>query len=850
MRVFLIVLAVMAAHPLLWFVRDLPALQASAAFVVMIAAPGLLLVDLIVQHHDESLPLDEWLIYGAGIGFGIGASVVFILGLLPGVLTQVTLLVVFDAMIVGLTILLWRRGSTQGAPVQPHHTGRRSWPFVIGVSLILLLAASMRLTNLGYSQLQGDEATPIVRASAFAQDGEDAVFLQPRGPLDMMIPAGMMALGAAQSELALRLPFALASVVAVGAVISLGALLFGRGVGMIAGLLLALDGFAVAFGRMMHYESVVLLVTTACAMALVKIVLLQRTRSPFDEALARRYVWIAALLAATGILAHYDGLITLIVGGYLFFALWRAGLTVQQLVKIGFAPGAVSLAIVTSFYAAFVLHPNFNTTVERYTESLVDERTLLVNNLLVYAERAGFYFGALHFYFLLVTLWVAVCLAFWKRRANRWSVLLGVLALALPLVLAIAALFDIPFDITFLWIFTIGLGLVLLPGVTVERRLLWLWFGIPFFAALFLTAKPGLHFYLFSPPLALLLGVTIYELYKWDSPLFGKARYLLPVGLLILTFINIVYVYQLFVSKAENAMQAKAMQSAPPLWPAETMTIPILYFGIPYDGGWRIIDALYADGTLQGSYLTNIDRWITDWYTRGAEFCRRQPDYIIVDRFSQPDSAQRLEAEMGDGYTLAATIANDGEPRLSIYGRNGTEPPPVYDIDELNATANRSRATIPITPWSATAPLEPLDLRFGEELALTGVRVDFSPSGIKNLAAPINAGEHLSISLSWELLQETEREYTLFVQLIDENAVKAGQRDTSPACNAGPTSAWRVGRKVPGYYRLSIAPDAPPGIYSLIVGLYDAANQERLYVYDAEGILLGDAVKLRDIQIE
>jgi hypothetical protein len=41
------------------------------------------------------------------------------------------------------------------------------------------------------------------------------------------------------------------------------------------------------------------------------------------------------------------------------------------------------------------------------------------------------------------------------------------------------------------------------------------------------------------------------------------------------------HLYQLFVSTEEQAMQAKATQTPPWLWPADTFTTPILYFGIP-----------------------------------------------------------------------------------------------------------------------------------------------------------------------------------------------------------------------------------------------------------------------------
>jgi hypothetical protein len=851
-RISLILLLAVLAHFLL-FVDNQPVLQSSAAVVLMTIAPGLLLAALILGRDGEHIPLGEWLSYGAGIGFGIGAGVVFMLGMLPGAPTQGLLLAAFDAIILVLSVLLWVKASHPKDHTRPHTDTRSSWLFVIAVSLTLLLAMGLRLINLGYSQLQGDEATPIVRASAFVQDGEEVVFLQPRGPLDTLIPAGVMVLVGVRSELALRLPFALASILAVGAVISLGVLLGGRLVGVVSGLMLALDGFAIGFGRVMHYESVILLTTIACIIALHRIWMLQRASTPFNERLARRYVWSAALLAATAMLAHYDGAIVLIVGGYLIFEWWRAGMSARQLGRIILAPGAFALGVVTAFYMAFVLHPNFGETLERYSESLIDDGGFLVNNLLVYVELAGFYYGAVQFYFLALIVWMAACLPFWRQRHRWWSAMLVGMGLALPVILISASSFAIPFDSTAVWTFVMGIGLVLTPSIPVQNRLLWIWFGAPFFAALFLTAQPGLHFYLFSPPLALLVGATIADLHQRSSGLRSpnRAQWSLIAALLVLTAINTVHLYRLFISPAEHAMQTKTEQSAPWLWPTAMLNSPILYYGMPYDGGWRTIEALYANGVLQGSYLSNIDRWITDWYTHGAEFCRQQPDYVIVDRFSQPESAQRIEAKMSEDYSLHAIVTANDEARLLIYSRSAAAAPRVFDVEDADLSpSNTDRPTIPITPWSGTAPMEPLAVRFGDDLALTGVRVDLSPSGVADAASVLHGGEHLSISLGWRLLQETQREYTVFLQLIDANAVKAGQRDVMPACNAGETTEWRADKEIIGFYRLAVDSDPPPGVYSLIVGIYDAVNQERLNVYNKDGVLLGDAVKLRDIRIE
>jgi hypothetical protein len=149
------------------------------------------------------------------------------------------------------------------------------------------------------------------------------------------------------------------------------------------------------------------------------------------------------------------------------------------------------------FYVAFVLHPNFSATIGGYSQSLLDESRWLVDNLLIYAERTAFYSGTVQ-----LSLLVAGIRAGFRRAVARATLggvrWLGLWALATPLFLVAAP--ALPLGSTALWAAVLGLALLLTPTLPAAERLLWVWFGVPCFAALFLTARPGLHFYIFSPP--------------------------------------------------------------------------------------------------------------------------------------------------------------------------------------------------------------------------------------------------------------------------------------------------------------------------------------------------------------
>jgi hypothetical protein len=71
------------------------------------------------------------------------------------------------------------------------------------------------------------------------------------------------------------------------------------------------------------------------------------------------------------------------------------------------------------------------------------------------------------------------------------------------------------------------------------------------------------------------------------------------------------------------------------------------------------------------------------------------------------------------------------------------------------------------------------------------------------------------------------RDATLFVQLLGPGRL-LGQWDAQPRRGAYPTSIWPSGEVVQDDFELRIAPDAPPGEYPVIAGLYVLPETQRL----------------------
>ena len=75
-----------------------------------------------------------------------------------------------------------------------------------------------------------------------------------------------------------------------------------------------------------------------------------------------------------------------------------------------------------------------------------------------------------------------------------------------------------------------------------------------------------------------------------------------------------------------------------------------------------------------------------------------------------------------------------------------------------------------------------------------------------------------------------------------------GQHDNMPVRNQLPTTCWQPGEFVTDPYKISVASDAPPGVYTLEVGMYYLPTGERLPVAGPPGHP-SDRLLLQPVQV-
>jgi hypothetical protein len=145
-----------------------------------------------------------------------------------------------------------------------------------------------------------------------------------------------------------------------------------------------------------------------------------------------------------------------------------------------------------------------------------------------------------------------------------------------------------------------------------------------------------------------------------------------------------------------------------------------------------------------------------------------------------------------------------------------------------------------VRDFQAPTVAHELPATFGSAIGLLGY--DLS-------STRLHPSDSLTVTLDWHSLQATRVSYHVFVHLLDAKNHIWAQWDGVPRNWSYPTSAWLPGEYVVDHYPLTVSPQAPPGPYTVEVGLYDATTGQRLAVTAAPGGPAADRVVLPPVQV-
>lgn len=753
--------------------------QFAFGLILLCLLPGFMLVRILFS-PSELPDLLERIVLSGGAGYCFLILVALGIHYLPGSITPHLALLVYDALIVLLSIFCLRR--TGGKSISP------SKNVIFQIFLLLAIASFFRFTHLGYSEFQGDEARAILRAAEIIRGWDDVLFLHKKGPVEILIPAIFYSLSSRTNEFVARFPFALANLVGLIAIYLLGRRMFNERVGFAAALLLAIEGYMVAFSRIVQYQSVVFLMTALSIFCFYRFFRLEEG--------GYKYLVLGSLFAGVGLLAHYEAIFALPVGAYLIL---RKARRAREWVRLAVSSLAVFAFVALSFYLPFLIHPHFRETLSYIAESRVGGG-IPYNNLPDFFVRSTFYNSTYYIVFLILLMVAAAIKMLVSRRASM------------------------------------------------ELKTLLLWFTVPFILYFFLMRKVHTHYYLIFAPW-ILIGGTVID--GWRQSIQGmvkrrKALLGIPSALAVaLILVFAYYTYMVFVQHNPEYKRTYPEHKNRFYWTVYSEIPGGGYFGFPYRAGWKVIGYLYDKGILAGDYDSNEESLITTWYTRGELRCPNNPEYYFVAKNVQ-DVQEIPIALIKEKYNLAGTILVEGEPKLWIYQHSPLASLKDYDLEQYAHTFDSHVASLefhlepPLDESPHLVFQHPLEVNLGDKIRLLGFDLD---------RESVEPGGILFLTLYWQAITEMDADYHVFVHLGYEYLW--AQEDRGPTCDSHPTYRWEPREIIIDRYSIPVDSGAPPGQYPLQVGMYDAlAGCKRLRVLDEAGECLGDSIFLTNCLIK
>jgi 4-amino-4-deoxy-L-arabinose transferase-like glycosyltransferase len=751
------------------------------------------------------------------------------LHVLPGPPPGWVLLLLCNGLAVAMGYGLWVRGQRPGAPRTAHPSSLASGLLL----LIVLLAAALRLPFLGNAEFQGDEARALLLAMN-VQHGHDNILLYHRkGPVEVLLPAAPLVLTGLLNEGVARLPFALAGIGVVPGVYVLARRMLGPAegvaVGLLAALLVAAEGFLVAFSRIVQYQSPLVLMGVGALLCAWRFA--EGTPHP------RRALLLAAGLAAVGMLSHYDGIYVLPALAWLtLWGGWRRGWRGGQWVRGLAPPLLLGAGLLLSFYLPFFTHEQFGGTLNYLTRRVdpANVPALLYNNLPGHYERATFYNTTLHTQVLASILAAGITAWLLRYGRPRWlgAALAGLWLLGCAVLLLAPAWFEVGRRLNWA-VLAFGLplaALVLFPATPAGLRTAVLWFAVPFGLLSFLIADPRTHYYAMNPAAALLAALAVVRLVAWlrshprrpvrlaqvPLALAGALALLLAVPYLFLAFVQQSPEYQRSFPVARPALYEDLASDRVP-WDG--------IFGFPHRDGWKVVGELYRRGELQGTYDANQRDRMSIWYTRGEQQCADKPDYFFLVTWDGANLDEKMELEEhAPDYNVAACVLVEERRMMNIYTRAAVEAPPaVRWLHEYRAAFDAQ----PVPDFPMQGALNVSLPQYEADIAWTeGVRL----AGYDLKRQRVEPGQFAPLTLYWDADAPLTGGYAPTLEVVDADGILMS--DARPTCDLPPPAAWSPYYLNRAAFGVQAAAPLPPGTYTLRVSLRNPQTSHRLPLAD------------------
>ncbi len=558
--------------------------------------PGFL---LIWRWSPTALDWPTAIVMGLGLGWGWQIGLILLLHWLPGPLSYSLFLTTYASGALLLLLLCWHK------PLHLHAVDKRTVGWLL---LLLLIALLLRLPALGAHEFHQDETHLLRRANEALRGDDEALARHTKGIGE--IASVMVAYRALHTvnEQTARFPFALASVGSILALGLLGLRLCNGRVGFAAGLLFALNGFAIGLSRIAQYQGAVLLFSVLTLLAMWE----------FSRRADLRWLAFALLYAAFGLVMHYEFLLNGLPLLLLFVLGWRRTIQKGPILRTLLWVGGAAIALVAATYLPLLMNPYFATT-QSYLATRLDD--FHANNLTFFVDMATLY-NSTYFAVGLVLLVVGGIALGW--RAYRQPI----------------------------WLLT-------------------LWFLPTLILYLAIVQYPGTHFYFMMPSWSLLAAVALVLLDERLQQIDWRILWGWRMVLLLWIAVSTLYLYLLFFRQSPAYLVNYPETRVPFYWAPYGDQIPQKpRFGFPIQEGWKTLGVLAEWGYFGKTYASNERSDALRWYLRGYDrvALTDHPDFIFVAQHVQERDPTFDELYLEEStYQRVGEVQVTGQPRIVIW---------------------------------------------------------------------------------------------------------------------------------------------------------------------------------------
>lgn len=455
--------------------------------------------------------------------------------------------------------------------------------------LLLLIVGSLwlRLVNLGYSEYQGDEIKALFRP-AEGQSLVDFLLIQRKGPTQFIVTYLLGFLDPSfQNQFLIRLPFAIASVLAALFFYYFVKIHFGKKIAIYATFFFSFNGIIVAFSRITQYQSFVILFDIL-ALYFISLALMK-------SGWRMTGLYLGMMFWALSMLSHYDGIF---IAPFVLYLLWKwyesspGHKTWLKWLHL-FLSGSVIVLILGVFYIPFFLNVA-DDTVAYWLNRLSGGDNLISSSIVtfkLYNPKVVFYlYAGLFAAYLISTAIILTGSPAKEPVGDRESYQLRIRSLFV---------------------------------------LVWLLF--PWLYMEFLVEVPGTHIYTYLTPLTILISIGILAvedlIKKAMGANYGKT---LNVAGLALLFLFLFYQsHKVFVDHTrEYPWEPERFLFWTLVEPDQAYNLPI--FGFPYHRHWEQIGDYVSNTDNTNYYYSNEKDTISQFYIPFGRDVNKSGHYIRI----------------------------------------------------------------------------------------------------------------------------------------------------------------------------------------------------------------------------